>query len=114
MTPGCQFRRGFFTLRSCDRPAVKQCENCGMMACQFHLSFPSGMRFCVDCAAQQSNQETYEDYDDNWVYSYRSSYYSSGYRPFMYSGQDYRSFDSAADEIDNYDEDYAGGDFSDS
>jgi hypothetical protein len=110
----CQFKRGFFTFRGCDRPAIKQCESCGQSACPFHLSVQSGMRFCVDCAAQQSPQENHEDYDDNWVYSYRSSYYQSGYRPFMYSGQDYRSFDSPETEGGNFDDDYAGGDFSDS
>jgi recombinational DNA repair protein (RecF pathway) len=114
MTPACQFRRGFFTLRTCDRPAMKQCENCGQSACPFHLSVPSGMSVCVDCYSQQPQQEVQEDYDDNWVYSYRSSYYRSGYRPFMYSQQDHRSFDSSADEIDNFEDDYAGGDFSDS
>lgn len=110
----CQFKRGFFTFRHCDRPAVKQCENCGQPACPFHLSAPSGMRFCVDCASQQSQQENYDNYEDDWVYSYRNSYYRSGYRPYMYSQQDYQSFDSRGDEIDNFDDDDARGDFSDS
>jgi hypothetical protein len=116
MTP-CQFKRGFFTFRTCDRTAVKQCESCGLSACPFHLSVQSGMRFCVDCAAGQNTNETGEDFEnDNWVYSERHSYYSSGYRPFMYGSQDYRSFDSHADETDNFDDDpyAAGGDFSDS
>lgn len=113
----CQFKRGFFTFRSCDRPAVKQCENCGQPACPFHLSAQTGMKFCVDCASKQSQQaENYDDYQDDWVYSYRNSYYRSGYQPFLYSRQDYRSFDSTeTDEGDNFDEDnYPGGDFSDS
>lgn len=109
----CQFKRGFFTFRACDRPALKQCENCGQPACPFHLSAQSGMRLCVDCNSQQSNTVSDDYYENDWVYSYRNSYYRSGYRPFLYSQQDYRSFDSY-DDTDNYDDDYAGGDFSDS
>ena len=71
------------------------------------------MSLCVDCASQQNNQPGSDYYEDGWVYSYRNSYYRGGYRPFLYSQQDYRSFDTY-DETENFDDDYAGGDFSDS
>ena len=76
------------------------------------------MKFCVDCAAQQNQATTETDdyYQEDWIYSYRSSYYRSGYRPFMYSNQDYRSFDSYESDTEDFDDDAnaAGGDFSDS
>jgi hypothetical protein len=115
MTPYCQLQRGFFVMRQCDRQALKACESCGRQACAQHLSASSAMRFCVDCAEGQTQRQNTDYYEDDWIYSYRSSYYRSGYRPFYYTQHDQRSFDSRADETDNFDDDTdAGGDFSDS
>ena len=109
----CQFKRGFFTLRSCDRPSAKQCVSCGKATCQYHLSAQTEMRLCVDCAEQQIQQQNFGYQDDDWVYSYRNQYYRSGYQPYLYGHHDYSSFDNYDDGIEDYDDDYAG-DFSDS
>ena len=111
MTNNCQFKRGFFTLRACNRLAVKQCEQCGKPSCQSHLSTSSGMRICVDC--DQSGQY-YDNYSDDWVYSYRNNYYRRGYQPFMYTHHDYNSFDRYDGDYDDFDNESDGGDFSDS
>ena len=115
MTNYCQAKRGFFTLRGCTRPAIKQCEQCGKPTCQQHLSMRTANRFCLDCAAKQSEQNT-TYYDDDWAYSYRNRYYSSsGYYPIGYSDIDYGSFENRSDTVDDIDDDTnVGGDFSDS
>lgn len=110
MTQYCQLQRGFFILRACDQAALKNCGTCNRPVCQSHLSIQSGSQLCVDCA----QQHTSDYYDDDWVYSYRNSYYRTGYRPFLYSGQDYQSFERYDDGIDDFDNDSDGGDFSDS
>ncbi len=108
MTNLCQFKRGFFTLRRCDRPAMKQCGSCGKPTCQYHLSAQSEMRICVDCAEQQNQQQSVGYYEDNWVYSYRSRYYQSGYQPYLYGHHDYSSFNTYDDGVEEYDDDSAG------
>lgn len=71
------------------------------------------MRLCVDCA-QKENRLQYQNYhEDDWVYSYRSWYYTSGYQPYRFGNRDYSSFDNYDDTSEDWDDDYAG-DFSDS
>ncbi|HRH41641.1 MAG TPA: hypothetical protein PKY82_08360 [Pyrinomonadaceae bacterium] len=106
----CQLQRGFFILRPCDQQAVKACTQCNRPVCQSHLSVKSGFQLCVDCAKQHKS----DYYDDDWVYSYRNSYYGSGYRPFMYGHHDYQSFDRYDNDVDDFDNDSDVGDFSDS
>lgn len=109
----CQFKRGFFTLRTCNRPSAKQCESCRKLSCQFHLSAQSEMRLCVDCGQKQNPRREDDYYGDDWVYSYRNSYYASGYLPFRFGNQDHESFVDYSDENLDWDDDYAG-DFTDS
>jgi hypothetical protein len=109
----CQFKSGFFTLRSCNRPATSQCASCGQFACQYHLSAQTEMRLCVSCAEKQIQRQNTSYYDNDWIYSYRGWYYGSGYHPFRYGHHDYSSFNAYNDSIEDYDDDYAG-DFSDS
>lgn len=109
----CQFKRGFFTLRACERPAANQCESCGKSSCQFHLSAQNEMRLCIECARAQNRSAEADYQDDDWVYSYRSWYYASGYQPYRYESQDYASFDNYGDATEDWDDNYAG-DFSDS
>jgi len=114
MTGMCLAKRGFFTLRGCDRPAMKNCEQCGQPTCKQHLSMRTGMKFCMDCAAKQAQQtDTGNVYDDDWTYSYRSGFYSRGYSPYGYGYHDYQSFNERNDEIDDADGD-GTPDFSDS
>lgn len=109
----CQFKRGFFTLRRCDRPAAKPCGSCAKPTCQYHLSAQNEMRICVDCAEKFNQQKNSSYHDDDWVYSYRSWYYRTGYQPYRYGHHDYNSFNTYDDGVDDYDDDYSG-DFSDS
>lgn len=115
MTNYCQAKRGFFTLRGCNRIALKSCEQCGRPTCQQHLSMRTGNRLCLDCAAKQSQQNT-TDYTDDWAYSYRNWYYTNrGYYPIGYSDTDYGSFDNRGDALEDIDDGTnVGGDFSDS
>ncbi len=124
MSEKCQTKCGFFVIQSCPNPAVKQCESCGKGACQPHLLPNSGYKLCVSCGKKapqkelfsnysgQSEQEE-EYYNDYWIYSYRSQYYGQGYRPFMFSRQDYSSFENYDDNSDDWDDNYVG-DFNDS
>lgn len=109
----CQFKRGFFTLRTCNRPAQKQCETCNLLSCQYHLSTPSEMRVCVKCERGRNPNQVPDQYDDDWVYSYRNSYYANGYLPFRFGNQDHESFVDYSDDNLDWDDDYAG-DFTDS
>ncbi len=69
------------------------------------------MRLCVDCAKRQPQNE--DLYNDDWIYSYRNSYYSTGYLPFRFGRQDHESFSDLDDLGEDWDDDYAG-DFNDS
>jgi len=109
----CQCKRGFFSLRDCDEPVSKTCEQCGRTVCARHLSAASGYTRCLDCQGREApvrNRET--DYDDDWVYGYRNNYYRSGYGP-IYTGRYYsdyydtydtRSFASRSDDRDDVEE----------
>lgn len=109
----CQFKRGFFTLRACNRPAAQQCAQCRKLSCRYHLSAQTQRQLCVDCA-QKQNRLQYQNYhEDDWVYSYRSWYYTSGYQPFRFGTQDYASFENYDDGAEDWDDNYAG-DFNDS
>lgn len=113
MTNTCLAKRGFFTLRGCNRPSMKLCEQCQKPTCQQHLSMRTGNKFCLDCAAKQS-QQTGSVQDDDWTHSYRNWYYLSyGYNPYGYGHRDYTSFSSTGEDYDNIDDNDAG-DFSDS
>lgn len=107
MTNTCQLQRGFFVMRSCPAPATMQCMTCQRAMCPLHTS--SDMTNCVECARTESDEE----YDDNWVYSYREDYYEEGYEPFKHTDEDYTSFDTANDGTEIWDDDYSG-DFHDS
>ena len=109
----CQFKRGFFTLRTCNRPAAQQCAQCQKLSCQYHLSAQANMQLCVDCAQKQSQGRISNYQDDDWVYSYRSWYYTSGYQPYRFGNQDYSSFENYEDNSEDWDDNYAG-DFNDS
>lgn len=110
----CEFQRGFFTLHNCERLAVANCESCGRAACQQHLTAQSSARLCADCAEKQNQTAATNDYGDDWVYSYRSRYYTGGYRPFSYNQHDYNSFDNQTDGIADDEDDSSATDFSDS
>lgn len=109
----CQFKRGFFTLRACNRPAQKQCDSCKKLSCPHHLSAQTGMSLCVLCAQQQNRLQYNNYHEDDWVYSYRSWYYTSGYEPFRFGQSDYDSFENYDDSSTDWDDDYSG-DFYDS
>lgn len=109
MTGSCQLKRGFFVMQSCSAPAVKQCGSCQRPVCQHHLAETSDTSVCVECAKKASD----EYYDDYWVYSYRDQYYRQGYEPFKYTDEDFASFETYADDTENWEDDYSG-DFYDS
>lgn len=126
MTNRCMCKRGFFALRDCDLPAVKQCERCARPTCQTHLSPHSGMRFCVECAARdeelQRQAQADNTYDADWTYGYRHRYYTdSHYQPLFwgpitdsyYDDYDFRSFDrEVAEPVEgDFGGGGAGGDF---
>ena len=111
MSKYCRFQRGFFVLRACDRPSMATCTKCGHAACNLHLSFNSNYSVCLECASSQKNFS--HDYDHNdWLYSFRNTFYLHGYEPFTYGLRDYNSFDSRFEEGEDFDED--GADFLDS
>lgn len=59
MTAGldpCAGKRGFFTLRDCDRPATATCDLCGRRMCHEHLAPRVDARVCVECAARQAEE----------------------------------------------------------
>ena len=107
MTNTCQLKRGFFVMRSCPAPAVRQCTGCKRGVCQHHSA--ANTTTCVECAKNTSD----EYYNDYWVYSYRDQYYREGYEPFKYNEEDYVSFETYDDGGEIWDEDYSG-DFHDS
>ena len=109
MNNACQIKRGFFVMRSCPAPVVKQCTKCQRYVCQHHLADSSETAACVECAGKTSD----EYYDDFWIYSYRDQYYHQGYKPFKYTDEDYESFEDYDFGVDDWDDDYAG-DFHDS
>ena len=116
----CRARRGFFSLRDCGDPAVKQCALCARPMCSPHLSPQSGFTRCLDCEGRAvekdvlATPETKKDAapprsvsdpltDPAWTNRYRDRYYSrTGYAPFYaggyndsyYDRYDTRSFDS--------------------
>lgn len=127
---GCQCKSGFFTLRDCDEPPVKNCDACGRMMCTRHTSPASGFTQCLDCWAKadqeqrtQTDEDTmtasdsHETLDDEWTYGTRHAYYAAGYRP-LYTGDDtfddydVRSFDSVG--VEDWDSGEGGGGFGDS
>lgn len=65
--------------------------------CFQHSVFNDTGLFCVECSARAEeadgeDDQTDEDYDDNWAYGYRHDYYSgSGYNPF-YTGHHYNNY----------------------
>jgi hypothetical protein len=71
------------------------------------------MRLCVECERGRNPQGEQEIYGDDWVYSYRNSYYQNGYLPFRFGNRDHESFVDYSDDNLDWDDDYAG-DFTDS
>ncbi|HYS54727.1 MAG TPA: hypothetical protein VER58_13295 [Thermoanaerobaculia bacterium] len=112
----CKAKRGFFSLRDCGEPIVKQCALCGRPMCSRHLSPASGFTRCLDCDARQAEKQVLgapqqpaatpsavNVNDPAWPYRYRSSYWRSrSYSPIYfgsyydpyYNDYDFRSFDS--------------------
>ncbi|HVR37465.1 MAG TPA: hypothetical protein VMU84_00095 [Thermoanaerobaculia bacterium] len=85
------------------------CTSCGRMMCTEHLSPTSGFTQCLECANQNAtHDENATDYDNDWSYRYRHSYYAhSGYVPISsnYYDDDVRSFDqSVGDTVADDDE----------
>ncbi len=109
MTNICQLKRGFFVMRDCTNPSVKQCGNCRRFVCEHHSANEPYSNICVECAVSHSSNYS----DDYWIYSYRNQYYQTGYEPFRYTDADYASFETFDDETEDWDDDYAG-DFNDS
>jgi hypothetical protein len=122
MTNTCLCKRGFFVLRDCGQPAEKPCERCARPICREHLSQRTEFRLCVECAAR--DQDLSDPADRDWLYGYRSTYYTGDrYTPIYlgsdtsFSDYDYRSFDSTVGD-DQTEGDFggagAGGSFMDS
>lgn len=90
----CTAQSGFLTMSGCDNTATTVCASCGSPRCPIHLSPRSGFTQCLECANREPQPEQEEaDYDEDWSYRYRDSYYSSsGYRPHS----SYDETDSAA------------------
>jgi hypothetical protein len=112
----CRARRGFFSLRDCGEPAVKQCALCARPMCSPHLSPQSGFTRCLDCEGRAVERNVLSTpgkkkdapvkplTDPAWTHRYREGYYSrSGYTPIYagsysdsyYDRYDTRSFDSS-------------------
>lgn len=109
----CQFKRGFFTLRSCGRQIFAVCPNCRRAACHLHMSAKSNWQICVECDKARSVEDL-QNYDSqDWFYGYRGWYYNSGYAPYRLGEGDYSSFENYDDSVEDWDDDYAG-DFYDS
>jgi hypothetical protein len=91
------------------------CASCGSPRCPAHLSPQSGFTQCLACANQEATttDET-DDYDDDWSYRYRSSYYTdSGYHPMRsYDSSDRSGFDTGDEAL--MDDDREGAGFGDS
>ena len=123
----CMARRGFFSLRDCDDLAAGSCQECGRSVCAIHLSPTSGGTQCLDCSARGTQQNEDEntvyhddDYDSDWAFRTRHSYYTrhsygpvyAGYdRSGYYDSYDTRSFDSdmAASGADDFGDEGAAG-----
>ncbi len=109
----CQYKRGFFTLRSCSRQIFAACQNCKQAACHFHMSAKHNRQICVECDSSKSVEDL-QNYDSqDWFYGYRGWYYQSGYAPYRLGEGDYSSFENHDDSVEDWDDDYAG-DFYDS
>jgi hypothetical protein len=103
----CMAQRGFLTLRGCDHPGTATCSSCRRTFCNEHLSPLTGFTECLDCAARKSqNAALPDDYGRDWLFRYRTSYYSSSYYdPIMWDDDDAAGFNTAG--VD--DDDRSGG-----
>ena len=120
----CRARRGFFSLRDCGEPSVRQCALCARPICSPHLSPRSGFTRCLDCDGRAVEKDVLATpgkkkdaapppppdqpandplTDPSWTNRYRDRYYSrTGYAPYYtgayydsyYDRYDTRSFDS--------------------
>jgi hypothetical protein len=98
----CQCKTGFFALRDCEWNAITQCAVCRRMVCSPHTAPDSVPEQCRDCwARRQQDAEPPAErndrstrYDDDWAYSYRHQYYSSGYAPVHWGSRRHDYYDS--------------------
>jgi hypothetical protein len=108
----CQCRAGFFALRDCDAAAVAECAVCRRLLCALHIAPGSEPTSCRDCWAsqqQEAESETQEDYDDGWVYAYRSRHYGSAlHARSEYDREDASSFVTEDGELEDDGDPQAG------
>lgn len=137
MTTGldrCACKRGFFTLRDCDRPATTTCDLCSRRVCDEHLAPRVQARVCVECAARQAEEaatpsepptgapvvhrgghgpEAVVDPEQATVRTarYRRRYYDDhGYEPMWWASHDsYWAGDGYRWHDDDLDDDDGGG-----
>ncbi|HVT05714.1 MAG TPA: hypothetical protein VHL58_20350 [Thermoanaerobaculia bacterium] len=126
----CTCKKGFFILRDCGRPSVKNCRTCQREVCEEHLSKASGVPECLDCAARKaddgsldpSKKQSSAEFDRGWTYGYRHREYSRGYHPIYwgsyrdpyYNDYDFRSFDRTGRNSLVADDDDSAAGFGDS
>ena len=100
----CRAKRGFFSLRDCGEPSVKQCALCGRPMCSQHLSPRSGFSRCLDCEGRAAEKDVLQQPksktpppdqpldDPEWSYRYRDRYYSRTHYAPLYVGTYYDSY----------------------
>lgn len=110
----CSCKRGFFTLRDCNYPAVANCTVCSRRICQEHLGEGGA---CVECLGKRAEQGALNPADPTQsAVGYRTSWYERRrYAPMWWGSDDpyyydmgYRWYD------DDFGDDDDGGGFGDS
>jgi hypothetical protein len=56
----CACKRGFFTLRDCERTATRTCDVCRRRVCGDHLAPRVQATVCVECSARQDEDAVVE------------------------------------------------------
>ncbi len=104
----CEIKKGIFVLHTCDAKSFVACTNCHRSVCANHIDKTLSSRIiCVECAAKEYQQhnagkppmlnKTYENLDNLWYYTARSSFHTSypHYKPF--SAKEQREFEQPLD-----------------
>ncbi|WP_026912445.1 hypothetical protein [Patulibacter minatonensis] len=56
----CACKRGFFTLRDCERAATRTCDVCRRRICDEHRAPRVQATVCVECSARQAEDDAVE------------------------------------------------------
>ena len=110
----CEFKKGLFVLRTCDKNAKAQCANCQKKVCGEHANKQAnGEILCLSCYTKtrrttdydfidDQRERTYRDWEERgeanstWYYDIRGDFYEDeAYQPF--EARDYDAFDKRSE-----------------